>query len=593
MTSSLHDQRRRFLAFFAGTGMGATLMPGALWAQAQASQSGTITLDMVKAAEQVIGMTFTDAQREMMLDGLNQNHDRIVSLRRIEVANSVDSCLRFSPVVPGMHFDMTRQPLRLSKAPVVRRPPNLEDVAFWPVTHLAALLRTRQVTSTELTRMYIARLKRYDPVLKCVITLTEDLALEQAAAADAQIAAGHYKGPLHGIPWGAKDLISRKHVPTTWGAAPYKDQVFDHDATLVERLDAAGSVLIAKLSSGELAGGDTWFGGQTKNPWNPAEGSSGSSAGPASATAAGCVGFAIGSETTGSIVGPSTRCSVYGMRPTFGRISRHGVMTLAWSMDKLGPLCRSVEDIAIVFDAIRGPDGHDLTVVDMPFNYDANLDIRTLRVGYVKAAFDEARPVQEEKDNDAAALARLESMGVKLIPISYPDFPINDIVDIMDTEFAAAFDPLTRSGRDALLAHQEKSSDANLDRTNRFMPAVEYLRTTQLRTLLMQAMAQTMKDIDVYVAPITSSRRPSSPSGPPPGGAPAAPRRSLIGINTALTNLTGHPGVVVRNGINARGQPTSFSFVGQIYGEARMLALAHAYQSATRWHEAHPPLDFA
>ena len=594
----VQEQRRNFLAFFAGTGLSATLLPGALWAQTEGKPVAGITRDMVIAAEKIAGVEFSDAQREMLLEGVNTNLNRYVSLRDIPLDNSVPSALRFSPVLPGMRFDMKKQPIRMSKAPVVKRPANLEDVAFWPVTHLAQLIRTKQVTSVELTAMYLTRLKRYDPTLKCVVTITEELALNQARAADAEIKAGKYRGPLHGIPWGCKDLAARKGYKTTWGAAPYKDQVLDYDATIMQRLDAAGAVLIAKLVSGELASGDQWFGGQTRNPWNPDEGSSGSSAGPASATSAGCVGFAIGTETTGSIVGPSTRCSVYGLRPTFGRISRHGVMTLCWSLDKIGPIARGVEDLAIILNATYGPDGQDLTVSDVPFNWDAAFDIKKLRVGYAKAAFDESRPVPEEKANDAAALDKLREMGVKLVPIEYPDLPIQDITTICDTEAAAMFDELTRSHKDDMLARQEKNGDANFYRTLRFVPAVEFLKATRLRTLIMEQMAKMMAGIDIYIAPMPLGVRP--PIGSPAAAAAAAaaataPRntaRSLIGLNTTLTNVTGHPGVVVRNGVNAKGQPTSFSMIGSLYGEAKLLRLAHAYQMATPWHALHPPLNF-
>jgi Asp-tRNA(Asn)/Glu-tRNA(Gln) amidotransferase A subunit family amidase len=581
------DSRRRFLAYFSSVGLSSTLFPGVLWAQAQERPEPKITLEMVKSAEKIAGLEFTDAERDLLIDGVNQNLERSVRLRQIPLANSVPSCLRFSPILSGMKFDMTRRPLRPSKVDAVKRPSNLEDAAFWPVTQLSQLIKTRQVTSVELTEMYLARLKRYDDKLKFVITLTPDLAIEQAKKADAEIAAGHYRGPLHGIAWGAKDLISKKGYKTTWGAAPYKDQSFDYDATIVSRLEDAGAVLVAKLTSGELAGGDTWFGGQTKNPWNPAEGSSGSSAGPASATGAGCVGFAIGTETGGSIVGPSTRCGVYGMRPTYGRVSRYGVMTLAWSLDKAGPLCRSVEDCALVLHALQGPDDKDLTVTDIPFNWDpAAVDIKKLRVGYVKAAFDEPRATKEEKDNDAAALDKLRNMGVTLTPIEFPMGPIRDLLAMMYTEFSAAFDDLTRSNRDDLLARQGRGSDANLYRTNRLVPAVEYIQGTRLRTLLMEEMAKTMSDVDVYLAPISSGGR--APGTPAPAGGGGA--NSLVGLNTTLTNLTGHPAVVVRNGFHANGQPTSVTFTGKIYGEAKMLALALAYQNATEWHLKHPEL---
>jgi Asp-tRNA(Asn)/Glu-tRNA(Gln) amidotransferase A subunit family amidase len=467
--------------------------------------------------------------------------------------------------------------MKLSNGPAVRRPSNLEDVAFWPVTDLAALLSSRQVHSVELTEMYLARLKRYNRKLQFLVTPTDDLAMKQAKQADAEIAAGRYRGLLHGIPWGAKDLISKKGYKTTWGAVAFKDQSFDYDATIVERLESAGAVLIAKLTTGELAGGDVWFGGKTKNPWDPQEGSSGSSAGPASATAAGCVGFAIGTETGGSIVSPSTRCGVYGMRPSYGRVSRHGVMTLAWSLDKAGPICRSVEDCALVLNALQGPDGKDLATTNVPFNWDATIDVTKLRVGYHKAAFDEPRPAKEEAENDAAAMDKLRAMGVNLKPIDFPDFPIEDLMRVMEVEFSAAFDAFTRNKQDDLMIRQDKDSDANLYRINRFVPAVEYIQATRVRTLLMQAMARTMSDIDVYLAPITSHRPPKPDS--------------VLDLNTTLTNLTGQPTVVVRNGFTAKGLPTSLTFTGKVYGEAKMLALARAYETATDWHKRHPNLS--
>jgi Asp-tRNA(Asn)/Glu-tRNA(Gln) amidotransferase A subunit family amidase len=570
-------RRRQFLAYFSSVGLTSTLLPGVLWTRLEAEQSQRITPDMLKAAERIAGLDFSDAQRELLIADVNHHLDHYEHLRKIPLANNVVPCVRFSPVLPEMKFDMTRRPMKMSAQPPVQRPSNLEDVAFWPVRDLAALLATRQVRSVELTEMYLERLKRYNARLQFLITPTDDLARKQARQADAEIAAGRYRGPLHGVPWGAKDLISKKGYKTTWGAVAFRDQSFDYDATIVERLEAAGAVLIAKLTTGELAGGDVWFGGTTKNPWNPEEGSSGSSAGPASATAAGCVGFAIGTETGGSIVSPSTRCGVYGMRPSYGRISRHGVMTLAWSLDKAGPICRSVEDCALVLDALQGPDGKDLTATDVPFNWDSGIDVTKLRVGYLKAAFDEPRPAKEEAENDAAALDKLRAMGINLMPIDFPDFPIEDLMRVVEAEAAAAFDAFTRNKQDDLMVRQDKDSDANWYRINRFVPAVEYIQAMRVRTLLMQAMARTMSDIDVYLAPITS-HRPTKPD-------------SILDLNTTLTNLTGQPTVVVRNGFTAKGLPTSITFTGQVYGEAKMLALARAYQTATEWHKLHPNLS--
>jgi len=348
-----------------------------------------------------------------------------------------------------------------------------EDLAFLPVTQLSELVRRRRVTSLELTQMYLARLKRYDPVLRCVITLTEDRAFEQAHAADAEIRRGKYRGPLHGIPWGAKDLLAVRGYKTTWGAGPYKDQIIDADATVVRRLDAAGAVLVAKLTLGELAQGDIWFGATTKNPWKVDQGSSGSSAGPASATAAGLVGFAIGSETLGSISSPSTRCGTTGLRPTFGRVPRTGAMALSWTMDKLGPICRSVEDCAIVLDAIHGPDGQDNSVIPAAFHWNANLSPRKLRVGYVKSAFDlpltdpndSKRTLHGTKKFDDAALDVFRKLGITLIPVDLPDIPYDAMRIILNAEAAAAFDELTRSGGDKLLVQQGKFDWPNSFRT--------------------------------------------------------------------------------------------------------------------------------
>lgn len=581
------ERRRRFLAYFAGAGVSSALLPGVLWAQMEEKKEQKVTVDMVKQAEHLIGLDFNDEERDLLIDGVNAHLDRYTKLRTYKLSNPTEPpALRFDPVLPGMKFDMTKRPLRPTKSPDLKRPSNLEDVAFWPAVHLAHLVRTKQVKSVELTEMYLDRLKRHNEKLNFYVSLTPELAMEQAKQADAEIAAGKYRGPLHGIPWGAKDLIAKKGYKTTWGAEPYKDQSFDFDATIVTRMESAGAVLIAKLATGELASGDQWFGGQTKNPWNTEEGSSGSSAGPASATGAGCVGFSIGTETGGSIVGPSTRCSVYGMRPSFGRSSRWGIMTLAWSLDKAGPICRSVEDCAVVMHAMQGRDDKDLAVTDVPFNWDpASIDIKKLRVGYVKAAFDAPRQSQQEKDNDTAALEKLRSMGVTLVPIEFPDFPVADLQQIMYTEFAAAHDELSRTHHGEYLQKKGRNSDSNLYRTNRFVPAVEYLQATRVRMLMMQDWAKRLADVDLYLTPITSFRAPAGGTAPRPTSS-----STVVNINTTLCNLTGQPTIVVRNGIGPTGQPTSIAFSGKVYGETPMLALAHAYQMATDWHKRTPKL---
>jgi Asp-tRNA(Asn)/Glu-tRNA(Gln) amidotransferase A subunit family amidase len=438
-------------------------------------------------------------------------------------------------------------------------PDDLEDLAFWSVRDLAELIRTRQVTSAQLTRMYLERLKKHGPTLECVITLTEQRALESAARADAEIAAGRYRGLLHGIPYGAKDLLAVEGYKTTWGAEPYRDQMIDETATVVKKLDEAGAVLVAKLTLGALAWGDVWYGGMTKNPWNLEQGSSGSSAGSASSTSAGLVAFAIGTETWGSIVSPCTRCGVTGLRPTFGRVSRTGAMALSWSMDKIGPICRTVEDCAIVFDVIRGPDGADPTIVDAPFRYRFDEDIHALRIGFLPEDFERDNYYQE---SDSIALDVLREMGIDLIPISLPDYPIYPLGIILSAEAAAAFDELTRSGRDDLLVRQIRNAWPNAFRTARFIPAVEYIQANRIRSMIMKEMEAL--EVDIYVSP-------------------------SFGENLLLTNLTGHPCVVLPNGFDKEGGPVSITFIGRPFEEGKLLAFARAYQERTGFHLKHPP----
>jgi Asp-tRNA(Asn)/Glu-tRNA(Gln) amidotransferase A subunit family amidase len=477
--------------------------------------------------------------------------------------------LYFNPIIPGMKIDRTKRPFRTSSPPHVTRPTNLQDVAFWPVTQLAELIRTKQVTSVELTEMYLGRLKKYNPKLNCVVTLTEDRALRQAREADREISAGRYRGPLHGIPFGVKDLAAAKGYPTTWGAAPFKNRIIDTDATVVSRLHAAGAVLVAKLSTGELALDDIWFAGQTKNPWDFSMGSQGSSAGPASTTAAGLVGFSIGTETGGSIVAPSAICGVTGLRPTFGRVSRHGIMTLSWSLDKTGPMCRSVEDCALVLAAIQGPDDLDLAVQDVPFNWDANLDIRPLRVGYLKAAFSNTRQTPQVDANDSAALQKIRSLGFQLIEVELPEHATLDFLSIMWSEANAALrDPIQT--QPAELVRQDRVNSQN---ALRLFPAADYLNANRVRTLLMQEMARIMSQVDVYLVPFDYADYTPNP---------------VATLNSAVTNLTGHPCVAVPHGFDEKGHPTSLSFIGKLFADAEMLALA--YQNATGWHLKHPRL---
>ncbi len=569
--------RRNFLATCSRFGLAATAFPATLWALADGGKA-EITKDTIAQAATLVGLDFDDKQREMMLRDLTSRRQAYQAIWDLHLENSVTPALVFNPVLPGMTFDAATRPPVLGRAPVAAAPKNIEDVAFYSVRQLGELIRTKKISSLALTQMYLERLKRYDPLLKFVITLTEERALAQAKEADRDLARGKHRGPLHGLPWGAKDLLATKGYRTTWGAAGFEDQKIEQDATVVTRLDAAGAVLVAKLTMGALAYNDVWFGGMTRNPWKPDQGSSGSSAGPASATAAGCVAFSIGSETLGSISSPSTRCGVTGLRPTFGRVPRTGAMALSWSFDKLGPLCRSAEDCALVLAAINGPDEQDPSVHNVAFNWDATLEIRKLRVGYVKADFEREMPAQLPADRrpqweaarkfDTDALAVLRGkLGLELIAVDLPKLPMQAMRPILDAEAAAAFDELTRSGRDQLIIERGNTWPVTF-REARFLPAVEYINANRARTLLMQQAAEIFKKVDLFV----------SPTG---------------GGQVLMSNLTGHPAVILPNGFRADGTPVSLTFVGNLFGEAKLLAVAKVYQEATGFHLKHPELKAA
>lgn len=567
MANFLPYDRRAFMGYFASMGLGSTLLPEILWRRAKAGED--ITAQSVTCAAEMADLVFDDAEAQMMVDGLKDQETQLEALHKVELANSVPPALLFDPVLPGMKLPLAvsatgrQHPMIRTRVVARKAPANLEELAFLPVSELSELVRTRKVTSVALTEMYLARLKRYGPALLCVVTLTEERAFVLARAADAEIAHGKYRGPLHGIPWGAKDLLAVKGYPTTWGTAPFRTQTFEEDATVVKRLDDAGAVLVAKLTLGELAQGDVWFGGRTRNPWKLDQGSSGSSAGPGSATAAGLVAFSIGSETLGSISSPATRTGVTGLRPTFGRVPRTGAMALSWSMDKLGPMCRSVEDCALVLNAIHGSDGQDLSVRNATFRWDATLKPASLRIGYLKSAFDRDRPT---KALDDASLGVMRSLGANLIAVEIPDMPYQAMRIILTAEAAAAFDELTRSGRDAELVQQEKTAWPNTFRIARFIPAVDYVNANRVRTLAMRKMAELMSTVDVIVAPTSGSSQ------------------------LLATNLTGHPAVILPNGFREDGTPVSLTFIAGLYEEAKLLAVAHAYQQATDFHLKHPQL---
>jgi Asp-tRNA(Asn)/Glu-tRNA(Gln) amidotransferase A subunit family amidase len=570
----LEMNRRRFVAAFTSMGLGSTLMPGALAAVAQ--DAPEVSVEMLEAAQEVAGLSFTRPQLEKVAERLNGERSPLSgleSMRQAGVGNGTPPALVFNPLPPGKVAPSGSSYVKRS-AVSVTMPASDEELAFLPVTHLSLLIQSGQLKSTELTKLYLSRLKKYDPTLHCVVSLTEDLAMEQAKRADEEIAAGKYRGPLHGIPWGAKDLLAVRGTRTTWGASPYRDQVIDEDATVYRRLTDAGAVLVAKLTLGALASGDRWFGEQTRSPWNTERGSSGSSAGPGSATAAGLVGFSIGTETRGSIISPSTRNGVTGLRPTYGQVSRFGAMALSWSMDKIGPMCRSAEDCALVFDAIRGPDGNDNTLLDVPFAWDATRDITELRVGYLPSYLEEdieddpenPERVAEQRAtqvNNRKALEDIRALGIEPVPLDLPDFPTDAIGFILMAEAAAAFDDLTRTRPEALDGMTEAPEESRWPdsfRSARFVPAVEYLRANQLRMRIMQELDEALGELDLF-----------------------------IGSDLGLTNLTGHPEVSVPGGFH-NGEPTSLRFTGKLFGEAEILLLAHAYQSATDFHRRRPPI---
>jgi Asp-tRNA(Asn)/Glu-tRNA(Gln) amidotransferase A subunit family amidase len=517
----------------------------------------------VMDAERIIGIEFTEAERDSMSRDLQAQLGQYEALRGLDLPNSRSPVLLFDPMPlgwtpPNYHVGPSKYNVPAS----IRRPANIESLAFATVAELGELIRTRQVTSVEITRMYLDRLKKFDPELMFVVTLLEDHAMKRAVEMDAEIAAGRYRGPLHGIPYGAKDLLSFPGHKTTWGATPYKDQMLDETAAVIDKLDAAGAVLTVKLTLGALAWGDVWFGGMTRNPWNTDQGASGSSAGSGSSVSSGALPFAIGSETLGSIVSPSTRNGVTGLRPTFGRVSRHGAMALSWTMDKLGPMCRSAQDCAIVLEAINGKDDRDATTRDMPFAYNAEKPLSEIRVGYFKSLFDAS---YQGKANDQAILRVLDSIGVKLIEVSLPEFPSNALSFILSAEAAAAFDDLTRSNRDDELVRQVRNAWPNVFRAARFIPAVEYINANRARGVLIDRMHESLKGVDVVITP------------------------SFGGPQLQMTNLTGHPALVMPNGYNNNGSPTSITIIGQLFGEADIVRLGAEIQKHTDFHKRMPP----
>jgi Asp-tRNA(Asn)/Glu-tRNA(Gln) amidotransferase A subunit family amidase len=567
--------RRRFFSTLLAAGAAAPAL-----AQQPAPAPQRIDRLRLDAAESLFGIDFNEAEGQMALGSVNRNLASYEDLRKLDIPLNTEPAVTFRPYLPGRRPTGKSTPGARLKYVKPALPAGLspEEIAFLPVTALATLIESRRITSTQLTQIYLDRLKKHGGALQCVVTLTEALARQQAAAADAELKAGRYRGPLHGIPWGAKDLLATRGIKTTWGAEPYRDQVIDVDATVVERLREAGAVLVAKLSMGALAQGGVWFGGSTRNPWNTERSSSGSSAGPGAATAAGLVGFSIGTETLGSIISPSVANGVTGLRPTYGRVSRHGAMALSWTMDKIGPMCRSVEDCVLVFDAIYGSDGRDDTVVDAPFDWNGVApSLASLRIGYLEREFANASNVNNPTEAQQTTAARRQAMyrdaldvfraaGAKLEPIAMPDFPAGAIGFILSAEAAAAFDDLTRDREKlATLTGQSPGDWPNTFRSSRFIPAVEYLRAMRARRLLMQKMDELMSRYDVFLslAPGTSSLQ--------------------------VTNLTGHPAIALKCGF-VDNMPQSIMVTGRLYDEATICRVALAYEQATTWHTRHPVL---
>jgi Asp-tRNA(Asn)/Glu-tRNA(Gln) amidotransferase A subunit family amidase len=552
-----------------------TPIPTEIPSPTDAIDDNQITVEMIQAAETIIGIELTDEERLMILDGLtNQYRQKYLELRTLDIDDTVVPAMVFNPIPPGMVFSKEQKPFRYSE-PDIQMPDRLEDLAFYSVPQLAKLIRTGQVTSVELTNLYLERLKRYNPILFFAVTITEELALEQAAKADKEIQAGDYRGPLHGVPYGIKDLFSARGYPTTWGAEPYKDRIIDRDASVVEKLEQAGAVLVAKLATGTLATGDRWFGGMTRNPWNPAWGAGGSSAGPGSATAAGCVGFSIGTESSGSMISPCDACGVSGLKPTFGRVSRYGAMTTAWSFDKVTPMCRSVEGCAIVFKAIVGPDGRDNTIIDLPFNWDTGFDITNLKLGYRTTFFEgDLMPGDVAFRSSVRKLSLpvldfFRDLGFDLVPLDFgPDQNIfqpysSALGNMMEVENGAANSDRFLSG-EYLLFDDAQTNWPRYWREARFMPAIEYLQASRARSLMMAKMHEYMQDVDVYIEITWTSQWDS--------------------------NVCGYPMVVIPCGFHGSRRPASISFVGKLFGEAELLAVAKAYQDATGFHLMHPEL---
>ena len=526
-------------------------------------KAGEITPISIDAAADLIGLSFSPPEKDSMIAALNTQRNNFEILRKTKLENSVAPALIFNPLPQGFFPSQLQKPYDWGLPATVTLPEKENDIAYLPLNQLAVLIKTKQISSERLTKIYLDRIKTYADTLQCLITLLEEPALQKAREMDQELASGKYRGPLHGIPYGIKDLLSVKGTKTTWGANPYKDQSFDETATVVEKLNEAGGVLVGKFTLGALAMGDIWYGGVTKNPWNLSQGSSGSSAGSASAVSAGLVPFAIGTETLGSIVSPSTRNGVTGLRPTYGRVSKHGAMALSWSMDKIGPISRSVLDNAIVLAVINGRDEKDASTIPASFNYSAKNDVKKLKIGYFKAFFEGERASK----NDQAVLDVLKNQGIELHPLELKtSMNPGPIVNMLVVEGAAAFDELTRLDLDDQLVAQARNSWPNIFRAARLIPAVEYVQMSRQRSLLIAEMHELMKDYDVIVTP------------------------SFAGQQLQITNLTGHPALCMPNGFAENGSPTSITLLANLFEEEKLIMLGRLIQENTDWQAKRPPM---
>ncbi len=530
-----------------------------------AGQDSMRVADLNSAAK-IMDLQFSQKELDTMYAGVMENFENYRLMHKQHLDNSVPMSLWQNPVLPGMTFETKQRPIAWNISKNISLPQNKESLAFYSLCELSALIKSKKISSVELTQFYIDRLKKFSDTLHCVVSFTEEIALQQAKQADDEMAKGIYRGPLHGIPYGLKDLFAVKGTKTTWGAAPYKEQVIEADAYVYTRLKEAGAVLVAKFTLGALAMGDYWFGGRTKNPWNLKNGSSGSSAGSASATVAGLIPFAIGTETWGSITSPSATCGATGLRPTFGSISRSGAMTLSWSLDKVGPICRSAEDAALVFSVIHGTDGKDQSAVNMPFNYQPTAGLKGKKIAYAKNYFDK---ITDTSRNEWKVLETYRKLGVELIPVVFPDSTVYNynIMDVViSAECAAAFDEFTRMGLDDQMTRQNKFDWPNSFRVSRLMPAVEYINANRHRYLLMQKVNELVQQYDAVICPNNGNNQ------------------------SAITNLTGHPVICFPTGFNRNQLPTSITLVGKLYDEATIISIAKAYQNATEWNKIHPTM---